>query len=259
MKTGWSHVSIDLAGDIATVRMHDEHGGPVQWNVGSQQDLGEAFWELVRDRQLKAVILTGTGDHFVKADELEDQMVSLELAERRNGVNDWDAIEADNNVLMHGHLSIEVPIIAAVNGPALMHPEMAALCDIVLAVPSASFRDGHMRNGFVPGDGAHIVWPALIGMNRGRHFLLTGHLMSSQEALDWGVVNEIVEPDGLMARADEYAEWFTRHSRAVLKGARLATTLPIRRAFAADLGYGVALEGIGAFVGFRGPDLGPSG
>src|ERR1700733_9275801 len=233
MKTEWSHVTIDLTDGVATVRMHDEQGGPVQWNVGSQQDLGDAFWEIVRDRQLKAVILTGSGDHFIKADQLEGQMGSVDLEQRKWSFDELDAIEAANNALMQGHLSIEIPIIAAVNGPALMHPEMAALCDIVLAVPGASFRDGHMRNGFVPGDGAHIVWPALIGMNRGRHFLLTGHEMSGEEALAWGVVNEVVEPGQLMTRAHEYAERFPRHSRAVLKGARLATTLPIRRAFAA--------------------------
>jgi hypothetical protein len=56
------------------------------------------------------------------------------------------------------HLNIEVPIIAAVNGPALIHAELAVLCDIVLAAEHAEFQDApHFPNGIVPGDGVHVI------------------------------------------------------------------------------------------------------
>ena len=80
----------------------------------------------------------------------------------------WDHIYSDAKYLLMNHLNIEVPIIAAVNGPALIHAELAVLCDIVIAAEHAEFQDApHFPNGIVPGDGVHIVWPLVLGPNRG--------------------------------------------------------------------------------------------
>ena len=76
-------------------------------------------------------------------------------------------------------LNIEVPVISAINGPAWRHGEIPLLSDIVLAADTAAFQDSaHFPNGLVPGDGMHIVMPLLLGMNRGRYFLLTGQTLS---------------------------------------------------------------------------------
>ena len=72
-------------------------------------------------------------------------------------------------------LNIEVPVISAVNGPAWRHSELPLLADIVLAADTAQFQDSaHFTGGLVPGDGMHIVYPLLLGVNRARYFLLTG-------------------------------------------------------------------------------------
>ena len=65
-------------------------------------------------------------------------------------------------------------MIAAVNGPATVHAEVAVLCDIALAAETAEFQDRAHFSGFhvVPGDGSHLVWPLLLGLNRGKYFLL---------------------------------------------------------------------------------------
>ena len=58
------------------------------------------------------------------------------------------------------------------------------LCDIVLASDDAVFQDApHYPEGLVPGDGVHVLWPLLLGMNRGRYFLLTGEKLSAKQAL----------------------------------------------------------------------------
>src|SRR6202043_3825594 len=104
------------------------------------------------------------------------------------------------------HLNIEVPMIAAVNGPALIHAELAVLCDIVLAADHAEFQDApHLPLGIVPGEGVHIVWPLLLGPNRGRYFLLTGEEISAQQALTLNVVAEVLPPERLLPRAHELA------------------------------------------------------
>ena len=77
-------------------------------------------------------------------------------------------------------LEIEVPVIGAVNGPATIHAEIPVMSDIVLASQTATFQDApHFPRGVVPGDGVHVVWPLLLGQNRGRYFLLTGQTLSA--------------------------------------------------------------------------------
>jgi len=84
-------------------------------------------------------------------------------------------------------------MISAINDPALRHSELPLLCDIVLAAEEVTFQDSrHFVNGLIPGDGMHIVYPLLMGMNRGRYFLLAGQTLSAKEAQDLGLVNEVL-------------------------------------------------------------------
>ena len=138
-------------------------------------------------------------------------------------------------------------MIGAINGPALRHSELPLLCDIVLAAEEASFQDsGHFINGLVPGDGVHIVYPLLLGLNRGRYFLLTGQTIGSQKALELGLVSEVLPRQDLLPRAQTLAQQLARQPDLVLRYTRVAMTQYIKRLMHDILGYGLALEGLGS-------------
>jgi enoyl-CoA hydratase/carnithine racemase len=142
-------------------------------------------------------------------------------------------------------LSIEVPVIAAVNGPAWRHSEIPLLSDIVLAADTAAFQDSaHFVSGLVPGDGMHIVYPLLMGFNRGRYFLWTGQTLSAQEAQQLGLVAEVLPRDKLLARAWEHAENIARMPTLQTRYTRLILTEYLKKRLQDLLGYGLAMESL---------------
>jgi enoyl-CoA hydratase/carnithine racemase len=149
--------------------------------------------------------------------------------------------------MLQNILDIQVPMIAAINGPVTVHSEYALLCDIVIASEDAYFQDVvHPAFGIVPGDGLHIVWPEVIGEIRGRYFLLTGQKPSAAEAKDYGAVNEVVPRDALMPRAWALARHLKKQNPLTLRYSRMALSARFRRRVQEGLSYGLALEGISA-------------
>ncbi len=96
-----------------------------------------------------------------------------------------------------------------------------------------------MPNGKVAGDGVHVVWPLLLGPNRGRYFLLTGEELSAQQALSLNVVAEVLPSDRLLPRARQLAA----KPVTTLRYTRVALTQRLKRHLLDDLGYGLMLEG----------------
>lgn len=144
-------------------------------------------------------------------------------------------------------LDIEVPLIAALNGPVRLHSEYVLLADIVLATPSTVFQDKpHFDFGIVPGDGVNLLWPEVIGSIRGRYFILTRQELDAETAKEWGAVNEVVPADKLLVRAHEIAEGLAKLPPLTSRYTRIALTQKLRRIVDEGIGYGLALEGISA-------------
>jgi enoyl-CoA hydratase/carnithine racemase len=234
----YTHVAMRREAGVLEMRLHSEDG-PLVWGRSPHSELGYCFADVGSDPDNQVIILTGTGDRFIA--DLDESWVG-EMTPTR-----WDEIYRNGKRLLMNLLEIEVPMIAAVNGPATLHAELGLLCDVVLASQTAVFSDApHFRFGTVPGDGVHVVWPLLLGMNRARHFLLTGRRLSAQEALDLGVVAEIHPPEQLLARAHELARELLRQPAITLRYTRVAMTQQIKRLMLDHLGPGLALEGLGA-------------
>lgn len=224
-------------------------GGPLMWGVDRHNvhaQIGRLFYEIGRDKENRVVILTGAGDTFCVGSHPGDVPDATPQA--------WDRIYKEGKDLLMNLLDIEVPVIGAINGPAHIHAELLLLSDIVVASDHATIADrGHAPNGIVPGDGVHIVWEMLLGLNRARAFLLTGQILTAAQARDLGIVHEVVEPERLMAAAREQAYELAAKPPLMLRYARVAMLQNVKRRMLDDLGYGLALEGL-AYLSLKRPD-----
>lgn len=216
-------------------------GGPLQWGRQAHAELEEAFLNIGRDRQNQVVIMTGTGAEFSgPVAEPESNR-----AAHRQTPDEWAELGWESNRLLTNLLAIDVPMISAVNGPAARHAELPVMCDIVLASENASFQDSaHFAGGLVPGDGVHVVFPMVMGLNRARYFLLTGQVLNAAEALAAGLVNEVLPQEELLPRAWELARQIMQQPEMNRRYTRLLLTEQLRRQINELLPYGLALEGL---------------
>src|SRR5262249_11863999 len=100
----------------------------------------------------------------------------------------------------------------------------------------------HFTGGLVPGDGMHVVYPLLLGVNRARYFLLTGETLDAKAAKELGLVAEVLPKERLMARAWELAETMAKRPKSLLRLWRAVLTEHIKRNMQDYLGFGLYVE-----------------
>lgn len=236
----YDNVRFDRTPDgVVTMTLHTE-GDSIVWAPGAAHDeVAFAFSDVAGDPEAEVLILTGAGDDFIVDYSYGDtgEPVPAAFMERVG----WSGYQ-----LITNFLDIQVPCIAAINGPAELHSELALMCDVVLAAEDATLMDrAHFAQGVVPGDGVHVVWPLVVGQNRARYFLTTGLKLTAAEAKDWGAVNEVLPKDDVLARAHEIAAQLLVKPLTTRRFTRHLLTQPFRKAAVGELNHGLLLEGYG--------------
>ncbi|HEX2543539.1 MAG TPA: crotonase/enoyl-CoA hydratase family protein [Ramlibacter sp.] len=176
----------------------------------------QACADIQGDRTVRAVVLTGAGPVFSSGGNVKDmqryfqQQLSPETIreEYRRG------IQRLPKALYH----LDVPVIAAVNGPAVgAGLDLTCMCDIRIASEKATFAESFVRVGIVPGDGGAWLLPRAVGMSRASEMAFTGEALSAQEALACGLVSRVVAPEALMETALGLARKIAANPGGVLR------------------------------------------
>ena len=223
---------------VLEVALHTD-GHTLVFNGHTHEQFVDLFHAVGSDPDNRVVILTGSGKALMETISPD----GFDFFTPQG----YDKIYREGKKILMNILVIEVPLIAAVNGPVLLHSEYVLLADIVLATPSTVFQDKpHFEFGIVPGDGVNLLWQEAIGTIRGRYFILTRQELDAQTAKEWGAVNEIVPADKLLPRAREIAEGLSKLPPLTTRYTRIALTQKLRRIVDEGVGYGLSLEGISA-------------
>ena len=226
------------------------------FNRALHDALREALTE-AQDPAVRCVVVTGAGKGFCAGQDLKEfGQVSASIR---------DALEQTYHPNIRLVRALEKPVIAAVNGPAAgAGLSFACACDIRVASDTATFVPGFVGIGLVPDSGGTWFIHRLLGFARAFEWMCANTRLSATEALDWGLVSEVVPTASFESRVAELAaEWAARPTLAVGRTKQL-----FEHAFSASLEEQLALEaelqqasvatadfreGVGAFLEKRPP------
>jgi enoyl-CoA hydratase len=144
----------------------------------------------------RAIVLTGAGKAFSGGGDLGLLTRMVEDAELRA------RIMTEAGVIVRSMIACPLPIVAAVNGPAVgLGCSLTSLSDLVVMEEHAYLADPHVALGLVAGDGGALTWPLNMGLQRSKEFLLLGSRIPAQRALDLGLANRVVGAGEAVAEA----------------------------------------------------------
>ena len=191
---------VDARGPVRIVTLNR----PDALNAANEALHGEVarIWrELDADGEVRAIVLTGAGKAFSAGGDLH----LLQRMVDDTALRDYIMNEAGE--IVRAMTSVRVPIIAAVNGPAVgLGCSLASMSDIVIVEEHAYFADPHVALGLVAADGGGLTWPLLTSLLRAKEFILLGDRLPAADAVQIGLANRVV-PDGTaVAAAIELAE-----------------------------------------------------
>lgn len=188
---------------------------PEQRNPISGEDMIAAFetnLERVNaDLDVRCVVITGAGSAFSAGGNINDMRAKTGMF----AGNPWELRNGYRNGIQRIPLAMqacEVPMIAAVNGPAVgAGCDLALMCDLRIASTKGWFAESFVQLGIIPGDGGAWFLTRTIGPQRAAEMILTGDRVDAATALEWGMVTRVVEPEELLPAAHELARRIAKH------------------------------------------------
>ena len=204
-------------GGIAVVTMNRPADRNALTHFSQFQEFVDLCQRLRDDLSVRALILTGRGPAFCAGGNIKDM-------QERSGIFAGSPAELRDNyrngvqriplALYH----LEVPTIAAVNGPAIgAGCDLACMCDIRIASDRATFAESFVKLGMIPGDGGAWLLQRAVGLSKACEMSFTGDAIDAREALACGLVSRVVPADSLLDEARSLAARIARNPPTVLR------------------------------------------
>jgi enoyl-CoA hydratase len=194
----------------------------------THRQIGRIWHVLDRDPDCRVIIFTGAGRAFC---------AGMDYKREQNG-NAGDApiryrslrARPGASKILDNILEVEKPIVTMINGPAMgMGFILALMGDITVASTEAKMGDTHINIGVTPGDGGILLLPLLLGMNRAKELLMTGDVITGEQAERMGVVNHAVPPGELRAFTLALAAKLASKAPYAMKTTKASLNMILRR------------------------------
>lgn len=199
-------------------------------------DLDQVFEAIRREEEARAVLLTGRDQAFSAGGDFDwfPDLADPALAEQ---------VRRAGKRIIWNLLDTEVPIVAAVNGPAMgLGATIALLCDAVFMAEDAVIGDPHVKVGLVAGDGGTGIWPLLVGPMLAKRYLLTGDRIDADEALRLGLASHVVAPERLHGEALAFCRRLASGPPLAVRYTKAAVNASIKQTFATAFDIAIGYE-----------------
>ncbi len=199
-------------------------------------ELTRLFAALKRESRARAVVLTGAGRAFSAGGDF-GWFPTLSDLER------LEHLRRDAKQMIWDLLDVPLPIVAAINGPAVgLGASLALLCDTIFIAESAHVADPHVLVGIVAGDGGAAIWPLAVGPARAKQYLMTGDPVPAAEAERIGLVNRVVPDASLMEEATAFARRLAAGAPLAVQYTKQAVNKQVKDALNVAFDTSTALE-----------------
>jgi enoyl-CoA hydratase/carnithine racemase len=198
---------------------------------GLRMELVDALEQASDDEEVFVVVITGSGDKAFSA--------GADVAQYVTRVPSY--VVAQKYILRPFELirNMTKPVIASVNGLALgAGCELMMSCDIIIAADDAKIGQTEIRVGLIPGGGGTQVLPRLVGEKKAKELIFTGRMITAQEAMDLGIINQVVPHEQLREATENLVKELLRNSPAIIGLAKIA----INRSLETPLQVGMSYE-----------------
>jgi len=206
-------------------------------NQALHGEIARVWRELDADPETRAIVLTGAGSAFSAGGDLNLLQRMVEDAALR------EAIMTEAGEIVRAMTSVQAPIIAAVNGPAVgLGCSLAAMSDLVVVEEQAYFADPHVALGLVAADGGGLTWPLLTSLLRAKEFILLGDRLQPTQAVQIGLANRVVPTGTAVAVAVELAERMAKLPPQALRESKALLNQALRASVESWLAGAIAAE-----------------
>jgi enoyl-CoA hydratase len=190
-----------------------------------------------RDDDARAIVLTGAGRAFSAGGDIDSfELYANDFAARR-------AILRVGRQLFEDLVNVQLPVVAAVNGPAVgLGCTLVSACDMVFMSEKSYLADPHVTVALVAGDGGAVTWPLNAGLLRAKEYLLTGDRVSPHVAVEMGMANRVVAADKLLTEATAFAHRLAALPWQAVQDTKMVLNQHVRQASVNALGIGFAAE-----------------